>query len=337
MGHVHDSVEQLLSAVAGGRGYDREPMAKNADSLSGSPFERVVVDGAPLVLKHLGCDLDWVARVTRERADRPPRVVTMWRDGVLDALPPVIDHAIVGAAYDPDSQRGAILMRDVAGTLVPTGTDRIGLAQHRRFLSHMAAVHAAFWGFRDRHGLAPQAAAYGAFHPAAARREVAAGHGDAVPPLVLAGWERLRAAAPTAYEVTLSLSGDPAPLVGALAETPATLVHRDWKYGNLGSHPDGRTVLLDWAFPGQGGPCTDLGWYLAVNCDRLPETKEETMTAFRSALRSRGVDTAGWWDRQMDLALVGAFVQLGWSKTHDPDELGWWTSRTEPVARDLLR
>ena len=74
-----------------------------------------------------------------------------------------------------------------------------------------------------------------------------------------------------------------------------------------------------------------------ARANRLPEPKEDAIEAFRSSLEARGVSTAGWWQRQLELALVGAFVQLGWSKTHDPVELGWWTSRIEPVARGLLR
>lgn len=337
MRQVHSSVASLLEAFAGGRRVLREPFEKNADSLSGSVFERVTIEGILHVLKHVGHDLDWIMRATDDGADGPPRVITMWRDGLLDAVPEVIDHTIVGASYDPARGRGAILMRDVGDALVPTGTSRIGMAQHRRFLGHMASLHATFWGFADHYGLATPEAAYTFLSPAMAASEVAAGHDDAVPQLVAVGWTRLRQVAADAHDVAAALADDPAPLVEALAETPATLIHRDWKYGNLGSHPDGRTILLDWAFPGRGAPCADLGWYLAVNCDRLPEPKEDAVGAFRSALEGHGVKTADWWDRQLELALVGAFVQLGWSKTHDAEELTWWTSRIVPAARRLLR
>jgi hypothetical protein len=79
----------------------------------------------------------------------------------------------------------------------------------------------------------------------------------------------------------------------------------------------------------------DLAWYLAVNCDRLPESKEDTIAASRAALERRGVDTAAWWDTQLELALLGGFVQLGWSKTGNPHELSWWTERVLPTARSL--
>ena len=72
------------------------------------------------------------------------------------------------------------------------------------------------------------------------------------------GWGGLRAAAPDAHELALALVTDPAPLVAAFGETPATLIHGDWKFGNLGAHPDGRTILLDWGWPGRAAPLTDL-------------------------------------------------------------------------------
>jgi hypothetical protein len=334
MAEVYGSVEQLLDAVAGGRPLTRAPFGKNPDSLSGSPFERVDIGSASYVLKHLGRDLDWIMRAFGDGLrGEPPRVITMWRAGLLDALPGVLDHAVLGASYDAGSGRGTILMRDIGHTLVPTGDGPIGLAQHRRFLDHMAELHASFWGFTDRHGLAPPGAAYTALTPAMSAREAAAGHDDPVPRAIPAGWARLREVAPEAYQLSLALATDPAPLTAALAQTPGTLVHGDWKFGNLGSHLDGRTVLLDWAWPGPGGAGTDLGWYLAVNCDRLPESKEDTVAAYRASLERCGIATDGWWRRQLELALLGAFVQLGWSKTGE--ELSWWTSRVVPVGRTL--
>ena len=59
--------------------------------------------------------------------------------------------------------------------------------------------------------------------------------------------------------------------------------------------------------------------------------------AYHASLAGCGIDTSGWWERQLELALLGGFLQLGWSKTGDPAELGWWLARVVPTARDLLR
>jgi hypothetical protein len=119
--------------------------------------------------------------------------------------------------------------------------------------------------------------------------------------------------------------------------TPSTFLHGDWKMGNLGSHPDGRTILIDCAYPGEGPACHELGWYLAVNRARLPESKEDTIHRFRRGLADHGVDTGGdWWERQLELCLLGTAVQLGWEKgLGDDDELGWWTDRVREGARRL--
>jgi Ser/Thr protein kinase RdoA (MazF antagonist) len=97
--------------------------------------------------------------------------------------------------------------------------------------------------------------------------------------MIAAGWSRVDVEAPRSARLARALRRDPSPLLDALATTPATLVHSDWKAGNLGSRPDGRTVLLDWAFPGQAPACADLAWYLAVTCDRLPEPWDERVLA----------------------------------------------------------
>ena len=101
------------------------------------------------------------------------------------------------------------------------------------------------------------------------------------------------------------------------------------------SHPG--VVLLDWELPGFGAPLSDLAWYLAINCRRLPESKEAAIEAYRQSLHGHGVDTHGWWDTQLDLALLGALVQFGWEKAFSgyDDELAWWERRALAGAARL--
>ena len=74
--------------------------------------------------------------------------------------------------------------------------------------------------------------------------------------------------------------------------------------------------------------CHELGWYLALNSARLPESKEATIDAFRNALERHGIDTAPWWRQQLDVSLLGTFVQFGWEKAFGDDaEFGWWCDR----------
>lgn len=319
MAETYASVGEMLTAQ--GRDIQRQPMDKDKDSLSGSPFERAVVDGRNYVVKYVGHDIDWLARAL---GDRDCFVRTLWTRGVLHRLPDGIDHTIVAVADTPSG--AALLMHDVSEFLIPDGP--VTLEQHRGFLGHLAAMHAAFWDLpeRDGDGLL-KAARYMALTPATGAKE----RDDPVPRALGPGWDALRQAAPAAYELGRRIGEDAEPLVRELGQTPQTLVHGDWKFGNLGRHRDGRTILLDWGWPGRAAPLVDIGWYLAVNCDRLPESKEDTIAAYREMLEAHGIATREWWDRQLELALLGAFVQLGWSKTHDPAELGWWTERIAAV------
>ena len=92
--------------------------------------------------------------------------------------------------------------------------------------------------------------------------------------------------------------------------------------------PDGRTILLDWAYPGSGPIHWDLGWYLALNSARLPVSKEATIDALRDALERRGIDTDGWFDLQLDLCLLGIAACFGWEKAMgNESELRWWEDR----------
>ena len=157
----------------------------------------------------------------------------------------------------------------------------------------MAAVSARFWGWRDGLGLLPASQRWTFFGPGMLAVECGAGAGPTRSP----GWprragrfaERAGRLAPDVRDVVTDLRHRPWDLATALAATPTTFLHGDWKMGNLGAHPDGRTILLDCAYPGEGPACHELAWYLSVNRARLPEPKEAAIARFRAALESQGV------------------------------------------------
>jgi len=327
---VASSVEELLAGAS-----RREPFG-HTDGKSQSPFERVVIGGERYVVKYLHVDHDWIARSLGDLTCYP---LTVWRSGILGALPPCIDSAVVGAAagLERHGWGAALLMRDLGDRLVPAGDDRVGLEQHRAFVNHMAALHAHFWGFNDTVGLLPAAHRWLMFGPHMIDAELARDDPPVVPGIAAQGWERFAQRAPADVAATVKeLLHDIGPLVGALWQTPLTLVHGDWKMGNLGTHGDGRTILLDWQAPGEAPGACDLSWYLSLNAARLPESKEEAIAAYRSALTENGVVTSGWFDVQMSLCLLGAMVQFGWEKALGADEeLGWWVDRAREGARQL--
>jgi hypothetical protein len=186
-------------------------------------------------------------------------------------------------------------------------------------------------------GFVPSWVRYSFFGPAMLEVEAAAGWPDDVPRIAGEGWGRFAARVPADVRAIVDgLRREPWVLADALAATPATFLHGDWKMGNLGSHPDGRTILLDCAYPGEGPACHDLAWYLALNRARLPESKEAAIARFRAALEAHGVEAAPWWERQLGLCLLGALVQFGWEKSLGDDaELAWWVTQARAGARWL--
>jgi hypothetical protein len=319
---VASTVEELLAGAT-----ERKAML-SADSKSGARFERVRIDGEPHVVKYLHVDDDWIMRSTGDVACRP---VTVWRAGILDQVPSCLDHAVVGAAVGlgRNGWGAALLMRDMSPWLVPEGDDPVPLDQHLRFLEHMATLHATFWDWRDTVGLTPDAHRFAEFSPANMAVEGARGWPDTVPRLIVDGWARLPALAPQVADAVVALAVDPSPLVEALRTCPRTFLHGDWKMGNLGTLPDGTTVLLDWAVPGAGCPTVELAWYLALNSARLPQSKEDAAASYRGALEALGVSTAPWWDCALDLALLAGSVWFGWEKAlgGSGPELAWWVER----------
>jgi hypothetical protein len=325
------SVDELIDGATA-----REPL-DHSDAKSGATLERVVIDGERLVLKHLHPDDDWTMRGFGDVGCRP---VAVWTSGLLDAVPASIDHAVVGAAagLGRNGWGGALLLRDVSPALVPPGDDPIPMAVHRQLLDHLAELSATFWDATDGlPELLSLESRWSAFGPGWLAAEEGLGWPEEVPVIAARGWAQLAERAPAdVVEAVTALRHDLDPLVRAVRSTPQTFLHGDWKLGNLGASEDGRTVLLDWTYPGVGPVAHELGWYLAINAARLPEAKEDAIEALGASLRAHGVATDGWWERQVDLCLLGTLVQFGWEKALGADaELAWWCDRARAGLRRL--
>ena len=318
----------------------REPVA-DAPGKSGAVLERLQIDGKPYVLKHLDLARDWTMRASGSLRGAP---LELWERGILGRLPNCLNQPIVAVGREDRREAGrasnrpsggcAVLMRDVSRWLVPVSDEPISLAQHQQFLAHMAALHAAFWDCGPEVDVVPTMHRYLELSPWLAEAEAAMGSDHLVPQLVGKGWPLLADVAPAAARVAIPLAHDPGPLVEALAATPQTFVHSNWKLDNLGTDDTGRTVVLDWETSGLGTPLSDLAWYLAINCRRLPQPKETSITVYREALEDCGIDTGPWWDRQLSLCLLGALVQFGWEKAlggYD-EELAWWEAKAVQAA-----
>lgn len=322
------TTDQLLAGAT-----HREPLRRE-DGLSNVPMERLVVDGQRCVLKHLSWEGDWVMRFSQDTRCRP---AVMHDLGLYERVAPWVDPLVLGVGYDEATATWSLLMRDASDEFIDEGSSPITPEQQAGFLRDMAGLHAGMWGFQHVDGLCRPEDYYAFFSPASLAREEAQRPLAGVPSYTRGGWDALASLEPALADDVQALLADVTPFTSAQAETPQTLVHHDWKGGNLGIRPDGRTLLVDWAFPGSDAGLSDIGWYLAVNCDRLVTSKEQVVADYRAALEREGVETAGWFDRQLELALLGSFLVLGWSKTGDAEELAWWVDRVAPVAKELAR
>ena len=271
--------------------------------------------------------------------DIGPLPMLVWRAGLMDTAPDVIEHGVVGVAggLGRNGWGAAILMRDLSDSLFPPGYDPISADDHVAILNAMATLGARAWEWSDGKGLLPYDQRWMFFGPDMIEAERALGYPTPVPKIAAEGWELFdESAAPGIRALIRGIQLEQGPFLAALHTTPSTFLHGDWKLGNVGRAADGRVVLIDWSYCGAGPVCYDLAWHLALNRARIPHSKEETCELFRQALEARGIGTADWFDRQLSLCLLGALVQLGWEKAlGDADELDWWCERALAATRHL--
>jgi len=304
------------------------------DGRSGSRLERVrLADGRVVVVKRVAPAWDWIVRATEDSG----RIVELAASGLLDRVPAVLDHTVIGAERDGDGW--LVVMRDATPLLVDDGA-HIDRAAGRRVLDAAAALHEAFWATpaAERVPLCTLTARYAYLSPATAARE--AGGPDVVPELIGRGWELFADLVPAEVaDPVFAVLDRPQVLADAMAGFPATLIHGDLKLGNLGFGPD-RVVALDWGTQtGWAPPAIELAWYLAINASRIDATREQVLDDFRAGQGERHDEDA------LRLALFGGLVQLGWDKAlqaaghadgavraREAADLDWWVAR----AREAL-
>ena len=326
------------------------PLDERASAWSGSGLTVVEAtlrggETRRFVLKRVSAAWDYFMRATDDRIGREAGV---WRAGLLDQLPVEIGHSYVASANDGDGW--AILMRDIGPALI-LNRGSIALDEHVAILEGLAAMHAAFWEAPELAdptiGLCPPEIHYSIISPATARR-----HSDAPGVMPLAaqqGWDNLAAVLPPdLFDVCLSLTNDPGPLVAALSRYPMTLVHGDARIANIaierGSHGP-RPTLIDWAIAGVNVAPLDLIWYLGARTPWLPGDREEAMETYRVALQRRLGDRfdPAWWPPMLDLSILGGLIRFGWftataitrNEPHARADLDWWAARARAGVERL--
>ena len=216
------SIAELLNAA------ESVELLASTDGKSGVQMERVLIAGISHVVKYVSFTDDWIMRTTRDLQIRP---LQMWEAGLYDQVPLSIDHATIAMGLDdPDDDRStarlAILMRDVGPYLVPEGDLPVTIDEHATFVSCMAELHAAFWGWRDELGLLSMRDRYLWFSPANLSGESARADCAVPPRLAVEGWDRLATRAGALSEILRGLQADPTPLLDALSRDAADVPAR---------------------------------------------------------------------------------------------------------------
>ena len=299
---------------------ERKPMGEG-QGYSGAKLERVVLaDGTVLVVKRISQEYDLAMKLTHDTG----RAAQLWISGVLDRLPPVIDHAILAA--EPDGDGWIIVMRDVSDALLPRSRV-LSRAENYRIFEAAAAMYETFRG-EHIEGLCTLTDHYALLSPATATREWSS---NPLMQFVGHGWQLFADVMPEDVATPVfAILDRPGLLARQLEGCETTLIHGDFWLANLGLTSD-HVVMLDWGLAAAAPPAVDFAAYLAQSGSSIAATHEQLLDDFRAVRGERHDEQA------LRLALIGGLVEMGWLKATEvvdaPDEAGhaqaaadldWW-------------
>jgi hypothetical protein len=296
----------------------RTPLSGH-DGRSGSTLERVLLaDGTSLVVKRSTPSTDLAMQLGH---DSDGRELVLWSAGVLDRLPPGVEHAVVDGWRDGEDV--VLVMRDVSAGLVGWNRE-LARAECAWLLRRVAAMHDAYAG-EPVGGLAALEQRVNLFAP---HRMGAVETGDnPLPAAVLRGWVCFAKLAPAAAEPVFALLADPSPLLARLADFEHTMIHGDLWLVNLALTAD-RLTLLDWGLATWAPRVVEIASFLIGNASQIRASREEIVADYL---------TVGGFESELAVLHVLGLLELGWNKALDaathPDpakratelaDLRWW-------------
>jgi hypothetical protein len=170
---------------------------------------------------------------------------------------------------------------------------------------------------------------------------------------ILEGWRILPSFVDAdIVDLLRDLTHDPRPLCTALSDYPQTLVHGDWRLANFGVKRGERPqlILLDWSRPTRTVPAVDLAYYLVSSWSKLPISKEAAIELYKQRLAQRIGEhfDESWWQPQLELSLLSAFLMIGCfqarnaahsnNENHQMQEQAnfiWWSEQVRAGAKWL--
>lgn len=247
-------------------------------------------------------------------------------------LPRGVAMPSLGAARDGDGY--AILMRDIADLLLPEEgiTPR---EQISAIFAAMAGLHAAPIPAGEEIAWCDVGLRLTLL--CERRMPLALRYQARVSQDLRAGWPLFhKHTSPAASSLIRALSDDVQPLLQALSRLPASLLHGDLKFDNIGVGPDGTVWLIDWAMPLLAPPAVELGWFIAMNSRRAAVTPDGMLELYAARAGIPHQDR----DRHEALTALCGLLLRGWRKGLDAEagerqELAWWCERAEAARRFL--
>lgn len=307
------------------------------DGRSGASIERVRLgDGRRLVVKRVHPDFDITMKLTGNTVGRE---FQLWSEGVLDALPPGIGHAVVDG-WQEDGET-VLVMRDL-GAGIRGWSDLVSWSENDRLMTALAAMHEALRGCEST-ALCPLVDRVALLSPVT-MRAITDATDNPLPMLIVRGWERFPDLVPRdVAEAVRAVHEVPAAFAARFGAQPCTVVHADAAHVNI-AFEERQITLLDWELATWGPPALELVPYLTASASAVDVSREEILATYKVAAGEAYDDDA------VHLALFLGLVELGWNKALDITEnedrlvrereradLDWWvTEARRTIGLGLL-
>ena len=265
------------------------------DGRSGASIERVrLADGRRFVVKRMHPSYDLSMRLT---GDRVGREFVLWREGVLDALPPGVGHAIVDGWQEDDET--VLVMRDL-GSGIKRWTDLVSYSENERVMRGLASMHDALRGYESA-ALCPLVDRVALLSPVTMRAVTDATE-NPLPMLIVRGWERFpELVPPDVVAAVRAVHEVPAAFAARFGAQPCTVVHADAAHVNIGFE-ERQITLLDWELATWAPPALELVPYLTASASAVDVSREEIIASYRVAAgrattttRCTSRSSSAWW------------------------------------------
>lgn len=301
-------------------------------SWSGNLLYQVQADDINLFVKRLRPSHDWLSIGSE---DHHCRSVKVWQYGLLDRLQPQVEHMTLAGCLDGDGY--ALLMRDVSRGML-SGPDLPHPVIHT-LLDSLAAMHVTYWEderlTESALGLAKVEKLITMDWP---QNWHLFSHNPEIVEIIAKGWDALfDLLDPDVCAALQAVMENPQPLFEKLAQFPRTLIHADFRVGNVALLPENNQVVaFDWQYAAYAPATICLCWFTMTG--EVFSIQAEAAEYYRQQLANRlgSRFDQSLWQPMLDIGnLVEVLRKGSWHAmfaTTSPDEA--WRARMRQCVQD---